>query len=154
MGAYSRSEVSVGLFVLAGVAALAYLSVSVAGVHVAPAHRYPLVARFASVGSLREGATVAIAGVPVGSVRNIGIVQYQAEAVLEIDRDVRLPADTIASVRTLGLLGETYVSLAPGASERMLAPGARIAQTEPALDLGDLIGRFAFDRQGTDELEK
>jgi phospholipid/cholesterol/gamma-HCH transport system substrate-binding protein len=158
MATHSRIEIAVGAFLLAGLAALAYLSVAIAGVRIAPRPHYLVTARFSSVGALREGATVAIAGVPVGRVHAIGLASYQADTALEIDRNVELPADTIASIRTLGLLGETYVSLSPGASEQHLAPGGRIAQTEPAIDLADLVGRFAFDRPtggGTsDPLEK
>jgi phospholipid/cholesterol/gamma-HCH transport system substrate-binding protein len=143
---YSRLEISVGLFVAAGLAALGALSLSVAGLPLVAPRRYPVIARFSSVGALRPGAMVAIAGVPVGKVGRIRLSQFSAEAALDIDQPIRLPADTIASIRTFGLLGETYVALSPGGGDRTLAPGGRILETEPAVDLIDLVSRHAFQR--------
>lgn len=145
---YSRTEIVAGVFVLAGLAAVAYLSLSVGGLELFPQQRYPVVARFASVGDLDAGASVRIAGVDVGRVEAIGLEDYVARVELSIERQVALPADTIASIRTEGLLGQAYVSLSPGAAERMLGPGERIAQTEPAIDLIDLIGTYAFGEPG------
>lgn len=141
---HTRTEIAAGAFVLVGLAALGVLSVSVAGLRLAPAGRYALHARFASIGDLKPGARVTVAGVPVGEVGRIALVRYTADVTLRIDRDLHLPADTIASIRSVGLLGESYVALAPGGEERMLADGDRIAQTQPAIDIIDLIGRYAF----------
>jgi phospholipid/cholesterol/gamma-HCH transport system substrate-binding protein len=141
---YSRTEIIAGLFVLAGLAAVAYLSLSVGGFELLPQKRYPVIARFASVGDLRGGAAVRIAGVDVGRVTSIELDDHVARVELAIDRAVPLSADTIASIRTEGLLGQAYVSLSPGAAEEMIQPGGRIAQTEPAIDLLDLIGKYAF----------
>ena len=144
MEEHTRREIAVGGFVLVGLTALGLLTLSVSGLALRPKQRYSLVARFASVGDLKRGAAVKIAGVNVGRVGAIKLTQLQAETRLEIDRGVAVPADSIASIRTSGLLGEAYVALLPGGSEKDLAPEARVAQTEPALDIVDLIRRYVF----------
>jgi phospholipid/cholesterol/gamma-HCH transport system substrate-binding protein len=141
---YSAAEVSVGAFVAAGILALVYLSLSIGGLRTTrPAH-YAITARFASVGDLGEGAPVKLAGVPVGSVTRITLRDYTAETQLEIRASVTLPADTIASVRSNGLLGGQYVSLSPGAAAENVKPGGRILQTEPAVDLVEMMANYAF----------
>jgi len=160
MNEYTKTEIAVGLFVIAGLVAIAYLSVSIAGLDLFVGDRTNLVARFASVGDLKEGAAVKIAGVQVGAVKSIRLDRYAAEAQLAVDPEVALPADTIASIRTEGLLGEAYVMLRPGGSDKNLAAGDRVAQTEPAIDLIDLVVKYALssdsdsskDKGGGDEL--
>lgn len=144
MGQYSRTEMAVGSFVLLGCAALAYLSISIGGISPWSGNRYAITARFANVGDLSAGAVVKLAGVPVGEVREITLDRYAAEVTMRIDGALQLPADTIASVKTEGLLGEAYVSLSPGASEENLKDGGRVTQTEPPLDLFELIEKYAF----------
>ena len=80
----------------------------------------------------------------IGSVEAIRLVDYFAEVELAVDRKVQLPTDTIASIATAGLLGESHVSLSPGAADRNLAAGERITHTEPALNIADLLSRYAF----------
>lgn len=140
----TKTEVLVGAFVLLGIAALAYLSVSIGGLELVHADRYLLRARFASVGDLKQGAPIRIAGVKVGQVTRVALKDYLAETELSLDRAVVLPKDTVASIRTEGLLGNTYVSLSPGGSLENLSGGALVARTEPALDLSDLLARYAF----------
>lgn len=151
MNEYTKTEIAVGLFVIAGLCAIAYLSVSIAGLDLFVGDRTQLTARFASVGDLKEGAAVKIAGVQVGSVRSIRLDRYAAEAQLAVAPEVELPADTIASIRTEGLLGEAYVMLRPGGSEKNLASGDRVAQTEPAIDLIDLVVKYALSSGDDDE---
>lgn len=147
---YTKLELSVGVFVLAGLALIAFLSLSIGGLEVFKGDRYSVKARFATVGDLAPDATVRIAGVKVGRVDSISLEGYAAEVVLLIDDEIALPADTIASIRTQGLLGQSYVSLSPGASERDLVDGGRIAQTEPAIDLLDILSKYAFGRDSDD----
>ena len=87
------------------------------------------------------GTDVEIAGVPVGKVASISIREHQAIVMMQIDKGIALPDDTIASVKTRGLIGDVYISLSPGASDRMIPPGGRIRETEAAVDLGGLIGQ-------------
>lgn len=146
----SKIEIAVGLFVLLGAAALAYLSVSIGGTLLWPSDRYALHARFATVGDLSQGAVVKLAGVPVGEVTAVRLEDYAARVELRVERSVKLPKDTIASIKTAGLLGEAYVSLSPGAAEQDLAEGEAIAQTEAPLDLFDLLGKYAFEANGSE----
>jgi phospholipid/cholesterol/gamma-HCH transport system substrate-binding protein len=139
-----RIELAVGAFVIVGALALLALSVSIAGARFAPPKRYEVTARFASAGALKERGTVKIAGVDVGRVRSIHLADYQADVKMGIDDGVKLPVDTIASIRTLGILGDSYVLLTPGSSEKDLSNGGVIVQTEPAIDLMDLIEKHAF----------
>jgi phospholipid/cholesterol/gamma-HCH transport system substrate-binding protein len=143
---YTRTEMVAGGFLLLALALVGYLSISIGGLSIAPKDRYGVTARFSNVGDLKRGAPVKVAGVTVGDVESIRLVDYVAEARLAIDRKVVLPRDTIASVATAGLLGDAYLSLSPGGSERSLGDGDRIARTEPALNLADLIGRYAFGK--------
>ncbi len=144
MRSYTKTEITVGAFVLLGAAALGYLSISIGGLRIMSRPTLHVSARFASVGPLKVGAPVEIAGVPVGQVTAIGLSDYLAEVHLSVHRDVPLPADTIASIRTAGLLGDAYVSLSPGGSDKDLHDGGRIRQTEPSIDLLEIISKYAF----------
>ncbi len=148
----TKTEVLVGAFVALGLAALAYLSISIGGLQLFPPERYLVRARFESVGDLKTGAPIRIAGVKVGQVTAVSLKEYQAETQLLIDRAIVLPKDTTASIRSEGLLGDTYVSLSPGGSLENLRGGGVISHTEPALDLTDLLARYAFgQRSGASE---
>jgi len=107
---------------------------------------YQLTGIFSSVAGLREGAAVQIAGVSVGQVSAITLDQTVGVAVvsMRIDKDVQLPADVIASVKTNGLIGGKYISLSLGASEEMLKDGGMIHDTEPSLDIEALISKYAL----------
>ncbi|HVX93546.1 MAG TPA: outer membrane lipid asymmetry maintenance protein MlaD [Polyangia bacterium] len=141
---YTRAEIVAGIFVLVGLGALAYLSISIGGLHVLPRQAYSVRARFSNIGDLKPHASVKIAGVTVGRVEAIRLAEFVGEAELSIDKAVRLPKDTIASITTAGLLGDAYVSLTPGGDDVDLKEGDRIAQTEPAMNMADLVGHAAF----------
>jgi phospholipid/cholesterol/gamma-HCH transport system substrate-binding protein len=144
MANHSRLEISVGAFVAAGLAIVAYLAISLGNVRLMSGDRTTIVARFSSIGDLRKSAPVRIAGVNVGQVGKIQLTDYVARIELLIDSDVRIPSDTIASIRTSGLLGESFVSLSPGGSDRVLRDGDAIVQTEPAIDITQLLQKYAF----------
>lgn len=141
---YSRYEVSVGAFVTLGIVAVLYLSVSLGGLRLFDDDRYAVTARFATVGTLRAGDPVKLAGVDVGEVGGVTLENFQALAVFKIDRSVKLPSDTIASVQSSGLLGDSFISLSPGANDEDLEEGGRIARTESAVSLTELISKYAF----------
>jgi phospholipid/cholesterol/gamma-HCH transport system substrate-binding protein len=143
MQTHSKLEVSVGLFVMAGAAALAYLSFTLGGLEVAEP-RYDLQARFSSVGDLKRGDAVKLAGVHVGEVSAIALVDYSASVTLSISRALEVPKDTIASIQTSGLLGDAYVSLSAGASGENLPPGGSIGHTEAAISISELLAKYAF----------
>ena len=102
-------EVVVGLFLLVGIFALAYLSVRLGRMQVVGTGGYTLYADFPTVGGLKEGANVEIAGVRIGRVEVISLVDYRARVTLRIDSTVKLQDDTIASIKTKGLIGEKYL---------------------------------------------
>src|ERR1700722_656831 len=141
----SNIELSVGAFVLLGLAAIVWFAVEAgAGVAIGGS-TYAVNARFTNIGGLKPGSQVFIAGVPVGRVEKIDLdPQYAAIVHLNVKQEVHLPADTIASIKTSGLIGDKYVALAPGADSNNLVPGGTITDTESALDLESLISRFAF----------
>lgn len=140
-------EIMVGVFVLAGVAALAHLSIGLARREVARGKGYHVKAVFSDVGGLRAGAAVSVAGVDVGSVSRISLKDYQGEVSLFIDARVPLQVDSIASIRTRGLIGEKFIAISPGGDEKMLGEGSLISETEPAVDLEQLISKFVFGKK-------
>lgn len=144
MTSYTRYEIGVGGFVVLGAAALFYLSVHLGGLKPFQQPQMTLSARFSSIGSLKEGDPVKIAGVTIGNVTKVELVQYDAEATFALHAPVKLPADSIASIQSAGLLGDSYVSLSPGAADDDLADGGRIIRTEPAVSLTELISKYAF----------
>jgi phospholipid/cholesterol/gamma-HCH transport system substrate-binding protein len=141
----SNIELSAGTFVLLGIAAIVWFAVQAgAGVAIGGS-TYEVNARFTNIGGLKPGSQVLIAGVPVGHVEKIDLdSQYAAIVHLNVKQDVHLPSDTIASIKTSGLLGDKYIALAPGADSKNLPPGSTITDTESAVDLESIISRFAF----------
>jgi phospholipid/cholesterol/gamma-HCH transport system substrate-binding protein len=141
----SNIELSVGAFVLLGIAAVVWFAVQAgAGVAIGGA-TYEVNARFTNISGLKTGSQVFIAGVPVGHVDKIDLdSQYAAIVHLNVKRDVHLPSDTIASIKTSGLIGDKYIALAPGADSSNLPPGSTITDTESSVDLESIISRFAF----------
>jgi phospholipid/cholesterol/gamma-HCH transport system substrate-binding protein len=107
---------------------------------------YTIVARFSSVEGLKPGAVVEIGGVEVGRVRNIDLQNYRAWVSLSIRENLKVPEDTIVSIRTKGLLGERYVRLSPGGSETYVKPGGELFETEAPINLEELIANFVFGK--------
>jgi phospholipid/cholesterol/gamma-HCH transport system substrate-binding protein len=144
----SKLELLAGVFVLLGLAAIAYLTIKLGSGEFIGGGSYLVEARFANAGGLGSGSTVQLAGVQVGRVENIRMdpTDYSAIATLRIVDEVRLPTDTMASIKTTGLIGDKYVALAPGADEEALGAGSRIIMTESAVDLESLIGKMAFGK--------
>jgi phospholipid/cholesterol/gamma-HCH transport system substrate-binding protein len=141
----SNIELSVGAFVLLGIVAIVWFAVQAgAGVAIGGS-TYKVNARFTNIGGLKPGSQVFIAGVPVGRVEKIDLdLQYAAIVHLNVKQDVHLPSDTIASIKTSGLIGDKYIALAPGADSKNLPPGGTITDTESAVDLESVISRFTF----------
>jgi phospholipid/cholesterol/gamma-HCH transport system substrate-binding protein len=136
----------VGAFVLAGLAAVAYLSIQVGGLSYKGPGGFALVATFDEIGGLKPRAPVTISGVSVGQVESIALdPNLRARVVLDLDPGLALPVDTSAAILTSGLLGDQFVALEPGAEQELLKPGEEIAQTESALSIERLIGKFVND---------
>jgi len=131
----------VGLFVLAGLGAVAYLSVNVGGL--SSGGGLHLFAAFDQTGGLKPRAPVVISGVKVGQVNAITLDQnYRARVDLDLEPTLALPVDTTASIVTAGVLGDRYVSLQLGGEEATLKPGDEITFTESAVILERLIGKL------------
>lgn len=141
-------ETAVGVFVLLGLICVAYLTIKLGKMEFFSGQGYELSARFDSVSGLRVGADVEMSGVPVGRVVSISLdpdpLRSQAVVRLKLDKDFQLSDDSIASVRTSGLIGDKYVSLSRGGSDKKLASGGTITETESSVDLGSLISKYAF----------
>jgi phospholipid/cholesterol/gamma-HCH transport system substrate-binding protein len=135
-------ETAVGLFLVVGILCLGYLSIRLGKLELVGGDDVPVTAEFSTVAGLKQGANVEIAGVEVGKVDSIDIRDYKAVVRMRVRRGIRLQEDTIASVRTRGLIGDKYINLSPGASDRLIPPGGKIRETESAVDLEGLIGQF------------
>jgi phospholipid/cholesterol/gamma-HCH transport system substrate-binding protein len=142
----SRLELFVGIFVLLGLAAVVYLTIKLGAGALVGGDTYVIEARFTNAGGLNTGGSVLVAGVPVGRVDGIRVQSsdYSAIVTLRINDGVKLPTDTMASIKTSGLIGDKFVSLSPGADDTFLESGNLITMTESAVDLESLIGKMAF----------
>lgn len=133
------------MFVLAGLAALAYLSISIGGYTWHGRGGLELSAGFDETGGLSVRAPVVIAGVRVGEVSDISLdSNYRAKVELDLDPTLKLPTDTSASIVTAGVLGDRYIELQPGGEDQLLKSGDKIAFTESAVILERLIGQFVY----------
>lgn len=140
-----KIEFFAGLFVLAGLVAVLYLALQVGSARFFKNDSYQLQARFSSAAGVNAGSRIEIAGVRVGTVRSVVLNDdFYAILTLELPSHIELDDDTIASVKTAGLIGDRYISLSPGGSGFPLEPGDTIVDTESALDIESLISRFAM----------
>ena len=142
----TKINVAVGLFLVIGVLALAYLSIRLGKVSFLGGSGYVVSADFPSVGGLKAGSSVEIAGVQVGRVESIGLADYQGRVVLRLDGDVKIQEDSIASIKTKGLIGEKYIRISPGGSDKIIPPQGRIREVEPPVDLEELISKYIFGK--------
>jgi phospholipid/cholesterol/gamma-HCH transport system substrate-binding protein len=133
----------VGLFVLAGLGAVAFLSLRVGGFTLGTGPRLHLYASFDEISGLKLRAPVVIAGVKVGEVKSIVLDEdSRARVELDVDGKLKYPADSSASIVTAGVLGDRYVSLQLGGDDSLLGEGERIPYTESAVVLERLLGKF------------
>jgi phospholipid/cholesterol/gamma-HCH transport system substrate-binding protein len=135
----------VGVFVVAGIAALVVLALKVGNLSTYNmSETYRLEAHFNNVGGLKPTASVRSAGVLVGRVTTITLdtANYEARVTMTIDKRYQFPKDTFANILTSGLLGEQYIGLMPGGDEQMLKDGDEFKKTQSAVVLEDLIGKF------------
>lgn len=143
-------EITVGLFVAAGIAALFMLAMKVSNLSAFSAKDgYQLKAHFDNIGGLKVQSPVSASGVRIGRVVAIEYDQesYEAEVSMVIDPKYnQLPTDTTAGIYTSGLLGEQYISLEPGGSDSYLKDGDRLTLTQSALVLERIIGQFLFSQ--------
>lgn len=146
-------EFWVGLFFMAAVAAGGYLAVGLGSVRLFQSDRYEIVAEFDNISGLKGGASVEIAGVPVGEVTAITLDDSFARVTLSIDNHIRIRDDDIASIRTKGIIGDRYVKISRGASDLHVQPGGKMPETESVVDFEDIIGKIIHNLSGDKDEE-
>jgi phospholipid/cholesterol/gamma-HCH transport system substrate-binding protein len=139
-------ETTVGIFLVFGLLCIGYMTVKLGHVSFLSDNSYSLFARFTSVTGLRVGSSVHILGIEVGRVERLTMDQKDQKAVVEIriQEGIKIYDDAIASIKTEGLIGDQYLSIDPGGAGAPLTPGGSITETQPAIDVADLIGKYAF----------
>ena len=149
-----KVETAVGLFMLLGIACMVWLSLKLGNVDIGGRKRMPVTAVFTSVQGLKVGAGVEIAGVEIGKIKSIEIRDYMGLVLMEVRRDIPLQEDAIASIRTRGLIGDKYIDISPGASDRLIEPGGKIRETVPPVDFEKLLGQFIHGQVGSAVMAK
>jgi len=142
----TRVNIAVGIFVILGVAALGYLSVQLGQVSFLGSRGYAVTVDFPSVGGLKAGSAVEIAGVEIGRVESIGLADYQARVTLRVRSGIKLQEDAIASIKTKGLIGEKYIRISPGGSDKLIQPNGRIREVEAPVDFEELLSKYIFGK--------
>jgi phospholipid/cholesterol/gamma-HCH transport system substrate-binding protein len=142
----SGLDVAVGVFLLIGLLALAWLSVRLGRVELLGNPGYSVIADFPSVGGLKPGSSIEIAGVEIGRVDAITLHDFQARVAMTIKPHVKLQEDAIASIKTRGLIGEKYIRINPGGSEKLIKPNGKITEVEPPVDIEELISKYVFGK--------
>lgn len=138
-------ELYVGVFVFIGLLCLSYMTVKLGKMEVFGNDGYTLTANFSSITGLKTGASVEISGVPVGKVTGIALNKgYLARVSLQLNKGIELSDDSIASIKTSGLIGDKYVSISLGGSDTLLADGDELTETESAVDIEALISKYVF----------
>ena len=141
-------EFIVGLFIVAGFLAFVYVSLQFGEFSVfAMDESYTIKAEFTNVSGLKVGATVEIAGVGVGKVSSIQLADMDKALVyLRIDKATEITDDSIASIRTQGIIGDKYIKILQGGSDTYLKDGDTIFDTESAVDLEEMISKYIFGK--------
>jgi phospholipid/cholesterol/gamma-HCH transport system substrate-binding protein len=135
-------ELVVGGFVLLGLACLAYLAIHLGKMEILGGG-YQVYAKFDNISGLKKGASVEVAGVEVGRVEGIQLSPGDRAAVtMRVEKGLKLHDDAIVSIRTKGIIGDKFISLSPGSSEKLIPPGGTIRDTESAIDLEELISSY------------
>ena len=139
-------ETTVGIFLVFGLLCIGYMTVKLGHVSLLGDNAYSLFARFTTVSGLRAGSPVNMLGIEVGRVVRLSLDQKDQKAVVEIriQKDIKVYDDAIASIKTEGLIGDMFLSIDPGGSRKLLEPGGTITETQAAVDMVDLIGKYAF----------
>jgi phospholipid/cholesterol/gamma-HCH transport system substrate-binding protein len=140
-------ETGVGIFLIAGLICLAYLSVKLGDVHLLGTKQYVVKARFSNISGLKEGSEVEIAGVKVGQVSKIHLKNYEALVEMLISPDVIIQQDSIASIRTQGIIGDKYIKISPGGSEEHVKANGLMTETESTVDIEELISKYIFEKK-------
>ena len=141
-----KLQVIVGIFMVIGLFSVSYLAIQLGELNLLGSERYLVNAKFTSASGLRVGAYVEAGGVRVGLVDKIKFDtdDYLAVVTMAIDNNVHIHEDAIASIRTAGIIGDKYVKITPGGLD-FLEPGGEITETEPSINLEELISKYVFE---------
>jgi phospholipid/cholesterol/gamma-HCH transport system substrate-binding protein len=142
MYASRATQFIVGIFAIIGIAALVILTLSLGKIPLLPQPGYILYANFDNSSGLKPGDAVDIAGVQVGKVLSIRYKDFRSRVAMFINQGVEVDQDAIAGIKTEGLLGNRYISIAIGPSDKMLSDHDTIRETESAFVLEDAIGQL------------
>jgi phospholipid/cholesterol/gamma-HCH transport system substrate-binding protein len=139
-------ETTVGIFLVLGLLCVGYMTVKLGHVSLFGDNAYSLFARFTSVTGLRAGSLVYISGIEVGRVEKLTMDQETQKAAVEIRirNDIKIYDDAIASIKTEGLIGDMHLSIDPGGAGTLLKPGGTITETQPPVDIAELVSKYAF----------
>ncbi|OIQ04274.1 MAG: outer membrane lipid asymmetry maintenance protein MlaD [Zetaproteobacteria bacterium CG2_30_59_37] len=149
MTEYKRIEITVGLFVFVGLAGMFYMALKLGEVGGLGTSGYHLTAVFDDVGGVRAGADVMIAGVVVGRVDDVHLNERdRAQISMRINDNIKITSDAIASIRTKGIIGDRFIRVGQGGDDVLLKDGDSIEETEPAINLEDLVSKYIFDGSG------
>ena len=140
------TELTVGLFIIAGLICLGYLSIKLGGMEVLGGKGYDIYANFSNSGGIKSGSSITIAGVEVGKVKTVILEDYEARIVMNLREKTKIQEDAIASIKTKGLIGEKFIEITPGGADRNIPPGGRIRETQPPVDFEQLISNFVFGK--------
>jgi phospholipid/cholesterol/gamma-HCH transport system substrate-binding protein len=142
MYATRTTQFIVGIFALLGIVALAILSISLGKISILPTPGYTLYASFDNISGLKTGDQVQLAGVQIGKVAGIMLKNEQARIAMRLNEGVQIDSDAIAAIKTSGIIGDKYVSIQLGPSDKILKDGDKIRQTQSAFVLEDAIGQL------------
>jgi phospholipid/cholesterol/gamma-HCH transport system substrate-binding protein len=142
-----HTELLVGIFMLIGIIAITFLALQMGDIDVFNNDEYVIKAKFTSASGLREGAYVEMAGVTVGKVKRIKFNpdDYLADVDISIPKMISVPEDSIASIRTAGIIGDKFIKISAGGSDTNVEAGMEIIETEPSINLEELISKYIFE---------
>jgi phospholipid/cholesterol/gamma-HCH transport system substrate-binding protein len=148
--ANTRIEILVGCFLVIGFLTFGWLALQLGEVPwLTGAKTYVLKAEFSNISGVKSGSDVQISGVTVGKVRQIRLNEdHMALVTMQIDRDIQVPLDSMASIKSQGIIGDKYIQISLGGDEELYQPGGLIVDTESAIDIESLISKFAFGQVG------
>jgi len=144
---YRTVEIMVGFFIFLGILAMGYISLKLGNIGLFNHNEYTLYAVFSNVSGLKNKAPVTMSGVEIGRVEKITLNSNgRARVVMRIKKDVKLSEDAIASIKTMGIIGDKYIAISQGGLDSYLQPGGEITETLPPLDVEELVSKFVFGK--------
>ena len=147
MNEKQHTEILVGIFILIGIITITFLALRMGDFGLLNNTQYIIKAEFTSASGLKKGAHVEMAGVSVGKVKNIifNPETYLAEVFIAIENNIKVPEDSTASIRTAGIIGDKFLKISPGGSEIIIEKNMSIVETEPSINLEELISKYIFE---------